>query len=142
MKEGTTVKVIANVSKHGFDDGEIVRRKSEEYDHQYNECLGFIAEHGEIWYMIPEEYEVVAQAAPGKKWLKIDELPDGLWEKCFVAWKGSNEIGYFDDPVFVKKTDTVRWYSDIQGQWFEFNDNYEYIVMLFECPQATEEDFE
>lgn len=59
MKVGTKVKVVACITGHDFDDGEIVERHEAEYDYEIKDSLGFIAKDGMIWYMIPDEYEVI-----------------------------------------------------------------------------------
>lgn len=57
MKEGTKVKVVASISGHDFDVGEIVERRCGEYED--SECLGFYSKEHGIWYMTPDEYEIV-----------------------------------------------------------------------------------
>lgn len=59
MKNGTKVKVVARVTGHDFDDNEIVERHEAQYDYESKDSLGFISKSGEIWYMIPDEYEVL-----------------------------------------------------------------------------------
>ena len=59
MKNGTKVKVVACLTGHEFEDDEIVERHEAQYDYEQKDCLGFISKAGEIWYMIPDEYEVL-----------------------------------------------------------------------------------
>jgi hypothetical protein len=58
MKEGTKVKVLTNVTEHGFRDGEIVGRRVGEYDN-YEDSLGFYSEVAGLWYMTSDEYKIV-----------------------------------------------------------------------------------
>jgi ribulose 1,5-bisphosphate synthetase/thiazole synthase len=56
MKEGIKVKVVASITGHEFNIGEIVKRK---YLHEDDEgCCGFYSERNGEWYMSPEEYVV------------------------------------------------------------------------------------
>ncbi len=57
MKEGTKVKVIDEVTGHEFDIGEIVTLKYSDNDDLDN--LGFYSEKNGVWYMSPDEYEIV-----------------------------------------------------------------------------------
>lgn len=57
MKEGTKVKVIDEVTGHEFDIGEIVTRKYSDGDDLDN--LGFYSQRNGVWYMNPDEYEIV-----------------------------------------------------------------------------------
>lgn len=59
MKMGTKVEVVANITGHDFDEGEVVERHEAEFDYEITDSLGFISKDGLIWYMIPEEYEVI-----------------------------------------------------------------------------------
>lgn len=59
MKSGTLVKVVACITGHEFEKGEIVSRHEAEYDYEYKDSVGFIDGAGNIWYMSPEEYEVL-----------------------------------------------------------------------------------
>lgn len=61
MKQGTKVKVVAHLTGHDFDLGEIVERHESQFDYEIEDSLAFIAKDGSIWYMIPDEYEVVTQ---------------------------------------------------------------------------------
>lgn len=57
MKEGVKVRVIACYSGHEFAIGQIVERRVSEYDEGDN--FGFVDEDGFVWYMKPDEYEIV-----------------------------------------------------------------------------------
>lgn len=57
MREGTKVKVKARHTGHGFCLGQIVERRASEYDGE--ESLGFVCDKGDVWYMMPEEYDLV-----------------------------------------------------------------------------------
>lgn len=59
MKNGMKVKVVACITGHEFDINEIVERHEAEYDYEMKDSLGFISKYDEIWYMIPDEYEVL-----------------------------------------------------------------------------------
>lgn len=59
MKQGTKVKVLCCLTGHDFDDGEVVERHDSPFDFEVKGSLGFIAKDGSIWYMIPEEYEIL-----------------------------------------------------------------------------------
>jgi hypothetical protein len=59
MKAGTLVKVVACITGHDFEIGETVVRHRAEHDDLDLGSLGFIDETGSIWYMSPEEYEVL-----------------------------------------------------------------------------------
>lgn len=58
MKEGTKVKVVYCHTGHQFRIGEIVERRVGEYDGEQN-ALGFYSEESGLWYMQPDEYEIV-----------------------------------------------------------------------------------
>lgn len=57
MKEGTKVKVKACHTGHGFSFGQIVERRASEHDDESS--VGFVCDKGDVWYMMPEEYEIV-----------------------------------------------------------------------------------
>lgn len=57
MREGVKVRVVACYSGHEFAIGQIVERRVSEYDEGDN--FGFVDEEGFVWYMKPEEYEIV-----------------------------------------------------------------------------------
>lgn len=57
MKEGTKVKVKANRTGHGFCLGEIVERRASELDDEFG--VGFMCDKDHVWYMQPDEYEIV-----------------------------------------------------------------------------------
>lgn len=57
MKEGTKVKVLANITGHEFKIGEIVVRRYGSLEDEGN--LGFYSEENGLWYMSPEEYKVI-----------------------------------------------------------------------------------
>ena len=59
MREGIKVKVVASISGHEFDIGEIVERKYSSEDD--NECLGFYSEQNGVWYMNAEEYQICSK---------------------------------------------------------------------------------
>ena len=56
MKEGTKVKVVASITGHYFDIGEIVERRY--LDNEYEHAVGFHSERCGQWYMSAEEYKV------------------------------------------------------------------------------------
>lgn len=59
MKEGTKVKVVYCHTGHQFRIGEIVERRVGDYDGEQN-SLGFYSEEtDDLWYMQPDEYEIV-----------------------------------------------------------------------------------
>lgn len=57
MKEGTLVKVVASITGHEFQIGEVVKRRYGEYEE--GEWLGFYSEHSGLWYMKKDEYEIL-----------------------------------------------------------------------------------
>lgn len=60
MKEGTKVKVKANRTIHGFRLGQIVERRASERDDELS--VGFVCDKGFVWYMQPDEYDLVDSA--------------------------------------------------------------------------------
>lgn len=63
LPEGTKVRVLRNITLHGFNIHQIVIREHGEYD--YYSCdqdpVAFVSECGkEKWYMVPDEYEIVS----------------------------------------------------------------------------------
>jgi hypothetical protein len=58
MKEGTKVKVLACVSGHEFQIGEIVERRIGKYDN-FDSSMGFYSETAGLWYMDADEYKIV-----------------------------------------------------------------------------------
>lgn len=60
MKEGTKVKVKANRTGHGFCLGQIVERRASELDDEFG--VGFVCNKGHVWYMQPDEYDLVGSA--------------------------------------------------------------------------------
>lgn len=75
MKEGTKVKVVQQLSGHDFEIGEIVERRVGPYED--SETIGFFSETAGIWYMTPEEYEVVGfQKLIHEKSYSSEELSD------------------------------------------------------------------
>jgi len=71
MKDGTKVKVVSYLTGHDFRIGQIVTRESSEWDYEYKDSLGFAGDDGQVWYMQPDEYEIV-DAEP--KLGRIEEL--------------------------------------------------------------------
>lgn len=59
MEIRTKVRVTCCLTGHEFEDGEIVERHESQYDFEYKDSVGFIASDGSVWYMIPDEYEIV-----------------------------------------------------------------------------------
>jgi hypothetical protein len=59
MKEGVKVKVVAQLSGHEFDIGEVVERKYSCEDSE--SCIGFYSEQNGIWYMSGDEYEICSK---------------------------------------------------------------------------------
>lgn len=57
MKEGFKVKVKARYTGHGFRLGQIVERRASERDDELS--VGFVCDKGFVWYMQPDEYEIV-----------------------------------------------------------------------------------
>ena len=57
MKEGVKVKVKARHGGHGFCLGQIVERRASEQDD--DSSVGFACDKGFVWYMLPDEYEIV-----------------------------------------------------------------------------------
>jgi len=91
MKEGTKVKVKACSTGHGFAIGEVVVRRHGEYVED-DQCLGFYSEKQGLWYMTPDEYELVDPKAYAIGLLKealsacIDaKFSRGVWEVVAVA---------------------------------------------------------
>ena len=60
MKEGTKVKVKARHTRHGFCVGQIVERRASELDDEFG--VGFVCDKGDVWYMQPDEYDLVGGA--------------------------------------------------------------------------------
>lgn len=60
MKAGTMVKVVAYITGHEFEIGQTVVRHEAEHDDYNLAFFGFIGETGSIWYMSPDEYEVLS----------------------------------------------------------------------------------
>ena len=56
MKEGTKVRVVASITGHYFDIGEIVERRY--LDDEDEHAVGFHSERCGQWYMSKVEYEV------------------------------------------------------------------------------------
>ena len=101
MKEGTKVKVVACLTDHGFGIGEIVIRRYGE--HEDDQCLGFYSEKQGLWYMTPDEYELVDAKAYAIGLLKealsacIEaKFSRGVWEVVAVAIKNAERELYND----------------------------------------------
>jgi ribulose 1,5-bisphosphate synthetase/thiazole synthase len=89
MKEGIKVKVIASITGHEFDIGEIVKRK---YLHEDDEgCLGFYSKKNGEWYMSAEEYKVcdkqyaIDLAIDAANAMMEMGFSRGVWEGMFAA---------------------------------------------------------
>lgn len=57
MREGVKVKVVARNTYHGFAIGEVVKRVRDPGD--CADCSAFVSQNGKIWYMQPDEYDLV-----------------------------------------------------------------------------------
>ena len=85
MKEGTKVKVLACVSGHEFQIGEIVEHRIGEHD-DFNGTMGFYSETAGIWYMDADEYKIVdkshtiALLADAMNLAMSQGLSRGVWE--------------------------------------------------------------
>ena len=62
LPEGTKVRVLRNITLHGFNTHQIVIREYGEYDYSCDQDpVAFVSECGkEKWYMVPEEYEIMS----------------------------------------------------------------------------------
>jgi len=89
MKEGIKVKVIASITGHEFDIGEIVKRKYLDEDDEG--CCGFYSERNGEWYMSPEEYAIcdeqhaVDLAAEAANIMMEMGFSRAVWETMFAA---------------------------------------------------------
>ena len=89
MKEGTKVKVVAAISGHEFDVGEVVIRRRGEHDEEG--CIGFYSQSNGLWYMTPEEYEIcdkqyaIDLAVEAANLLMEMGFSRQVWEQVFAA---------------------------------------------------------
>lgn len=80
------------------------------------------------------------------KWIKLEDLPKGFWEECYIGWLNieDNSMGVFEEIKSVFKDDTqgCMWYSEILKQWYPFDrKGFKYIIMGIERPTISLEDF-
>lgn len=89
MKEGIKVKVVASITGHEFDIGEIVERRYLDEDDE--DCVGFYSERNGEWYMTAEEYEAcdkqyaVDLAVAAANAMMEMGFSRGVWEGMFAA---------------------------------------------------------
>ena len=89
MKEGVKVKVVASITGHDFDIGEIVERRYLDEDDE--DCVGFYSERNGEWYMSSDEYEVcdkqyaVDLAVEAANTMRGMGFSRFVWETMFAA---------------------------------------------------------
>lgn len=59
MKQGTKVKVVDCINGHEFQIGEVVARVYAAYDTIEHGSLAFQSDRSGVWYMQPDEYEIL-----------------------------------------------------------------------------------
>lgn len=78
------------------------------------------------------------------KWIKLEDLPEGFWEECFVAYRNKQcgSIGVFHSIVSVKKIKgELQWYGNSMQEWLDLREGFEYLVISIEYPEISQEDF-
>lgn len=77
-----------------------------------------------------------------KKWTKPDDLPQGFWKECFIAWSQHGQTEVRVNVKMVRKVELFpQWYLETESEWVSFQGKGEYRVMPVEYPTITEEDF-
>lgn len=95
MKEGTKVKVVANIGGHEFKIGEIVERRWGEYE--CSQSMGFYSEQAGLWYMKSDEYEIVDKnyaislMADAMNMARNQGFSRGVWELIAAAIEQAEE---------------------------------------------------
>lgn len=73
------------------------------------------------------------------KWIKLSDLPNDFWGDVWLA--ESNDLEVTMSTVRIQDGAYPVWYSQSLTRWFKFRTDLQYLVMLIEYPEVTEEDF-